>query len=242
MFKTAQPAFLKRVYDFLILIISMTGFVPKHATVLRTVTMLASVAFAYYLSNYQPLNSKLAITYFVAFEVFYVGFITIALSKNGLRLWFIKTWGEEKGYLAFEAILGFLFFHNGVSIGYIASSTPGDLFHFLPESLLWIIVAILFISGFVIKILAAKAVSIEIYYWKDMFLGRKICEFVVSGPYKYFKNPMYGLGQLQAYATAMWYGSAYGLTAAFLNQALIFTFYYLVETEFIRRVYIKGAA
>jgi len=242
MFKTTQPGFLKRVYDFLILIISMTGFVPKHATVLRTVTMLASVAFAYYLSNYQPLNSKLAITYFVAFEVFYVGFITIALSKNGLRLWFIKTWGEEKGYRAFEAILGFLFFHNGVSIGYIASSTPGDLFHFMPENLLWIIVAILFISGFVIKILAAKAVTIEIYYWKDMFLGRKISDFVVSGPYKYFKNPMYGLGQLQAYAMAIWYGSMYGLTAAFLNQVLIFTFYYLVEIRFINRVYIKGAA
>ncbi len=231
---------LKKPYDFLILIISMTGFVPKHATVLRTITMLASVAFAYYLSNYQPLNSKLAIPYFLAFEFFYVGFITIALSKNGLRLWFIKTWGEEKGYLAFEAILGFLFFHNGVSIGYIASSTPSDLFQSISENLLWIIVAILFISGFVIKILAAKAVTIEIYYWKDMFLGRKISDFVVSGPYKYFKNPMYGLGQLQAYATAIWYGSVYGLSAAFLNQALIFTFYYLVETEFINRIYKKG--
>lgn len=218
----------------------MTGFVPKHATVFRTVTMLASLGLAYYLSNFEPLNSNLAIAYFLAFEVFYVGFITIALSKIGLRLWFIKTWGEEKGYLVFEAILGFLFFHNGVSIGYIASSTPGDLFHFLPENLLWIIVAILFISGFVIKILAAKAVTIEIYYWKDMFLGRKISDFVVSGPYKYFKNPMYGLGQLQAYATAIWYGSAYGLTAAFLNQALVFTFYYLIETEFINRVYRKG--
>jgi len=63
-----------------------------------------------------------------------------------------------------------------------------------------------------------------------------------SGPYKYFKNPMYGLGQLQAYAMAIWYGSMYGLTAAFLNQVLIFTFYYLVEIRFINRVYIKGAA
>lgn len=204
--------------------------------------MLVSLAFAYYLSNYQPLNSSLAIPYFMAFEVFYVGFISLALSKNGLRLWFIKTWGEENGYLAFEAILGFLFFHNGVSIGYLASSTPSDLFHVIPENLLWIIVAILFISGFVIKILAAKAVTIEIYYWKDMFLGRKISDFVVSGPYKYFKNPMYGLGQLQAYATAIWYGSTYGLAAAFINQALIFTFYYLVENEFINRVYIKGGA
>lgn len=90
MSKTVR-AILKKSYDFLILIISMTGFVPKHATVLRSITMVVSFAFAYYLSTYQPLNSRLAIIYFLAFEVFYVGFITIALSKNGLRLWFIKT-------------------------------------------------------------------------------------------------------------------------------------------------------
>lgn len=239
MSKPVQPTLFKKASNFLILIISMSGFVPKHATVPRIVTMLFSVSFAYYLSTYQPFNSRLAIIYFLAFEVFYVGFITLALTKKGLRLWFIKTWGEEQGYLAFEAILGFLFFHNGVSIGYIASSTPGNLFHFIPENLLLILVAIMFVFGFLIKILAAKAVNIEIYYWKDMFLGRKISDFVVSGPYKYFKNPMYGLGQLQAYAMAIWYGSTYGLAAAFLNQALIFTFYYLVETEFIKRVYMN---
>jgi protein-S-isoprenylcysteine O-methyltransferase Ste14 len=238
----SSPGILKNMYGFVVLIISMAGFVPKNATLPRAIVMLISLGFAYYLSNYQPFNSDWAITYFLTFEILYVGFITIALSKNGLRLWFIKKWGEEHGYLAFEAILGFLFFHNGVSIGYIASSTPGNLYHFIPENLLLILVAIMFVFGFLIKILAAKAVTIEIYYWKDMFLGRKISDFVVSGPYKYFKNPMYGLGQLQAYAMAIWYGSTYGLTAAFLNQALIFTFYYLVETEFIKRVYIKEAA
>ena len=236
----SKPApLLKKAYDFLILIISMAGFVPKNTTFLRTITMFSSLAFGYSLNNYQPHNSNLAITYFLAFEIFYVGFITITLSKNGLRHWFIRCLGEEKGYLAFEAILGFLFFHNGVSIGYIASSSPGDLFHVVPKNILLIIVFIMFITGFTIKILAAKAVSIEIYYWKDMFLGKKISEFVVSGLYKYFKNPMYGLGQLQAYAMAIWYGSMYGLIAAFLNQALIFTFYYLVETEFIKTVYQK---
>jgi hypothetical protein len=48
---------------------------------------------------------------------------------------------------------------------------------------------------------------------------------------------MYGIGQLQAYATAIWYGSSYGLLAAFVNQVLIFLFYYLVEKKFIKRVY-----
>lgn len=217
----------------------MAGFVPKHATVFRTLTFFGSLAFVYYLNKYQSLNSYLAGFYFLAFEVFYIVFITITLSKSGIRLWFIKTWGEKKGYLVFEAILGFLFFHNGASIGYVASSAPGNLFDFIPGNVLLPTVIILFISGFVIKTWAAKAVTIEIYYWKDMFLGRKICEFVVSGPYKHLKNPMYGLGQLQAYAVAVWYSSAYGLMAAILNQALMFSFYYLVETEFINRIYKK---
>lgn len=231
--------FFKKIYSLLILVVSMAGFVPKHATILRTLTFFGSLAFVYYLNNYQPLNSYLAGSYFLVFEVFYIVFITITLLKNGIRLWFIKTWGEKKGYLMFEAILGFLFFHNGASIGYVASSSPDDLFDFIPEHILLPTVAILFIAGFVIKTWAAHAVTIEIYYWKDMFLGKKISEFIISGPYKYFKNPMYGMGQLQAYAVGLWYGSAYGLIAAFLNQALIFSFYYLVETEFINRLYKK---
>ena len=97
----------------------------------------------------------------------------------------------------------------------------------------------MFICGFTIKILATKAVTVDIYYWKDMFLGKKISDFVITGPYKYFKNPMYGIGQLQAYAIAIWYGSKYGLMAALLNQLLIFSFYVLVEKKFIKRVYQK---
>ncbi len=230
----------KKVYPFLILLISMAGYVPKNATILRTIVMFFSLVFAIYLGNYQPDNTSLAILYFILSEVFYLSFITIVLSKNGLRHWFIRRWGNEnEGYLAFEAILGFLFFHNGISIGYISSSSPDSLFHFINKDFLFIIVAILVISGFTIKIWAAKVVTIEIYYWKDMFLGRKISDFVVTGPYKYFGNPMYGIGQLQAYATAIWYGSKYGLIAVFLNQFLIFSFYFLVEKKFIKRIYQK---
>lgn len=218
----------------------MTGFVPKNVTVIRSVTFIFSVTFAFYLGKYQPGNANLAILYFIVSEIFYLGFITITLSENGLRRWFIKSWGNEnEGYLAYEAVLGILFFHNGVSIGYIASSTPGNVFNFIPGNFLFILVAAMFITGFTIKILAANVVSIEIYYWKDMFLGKRICDFVVTGPYKYFSNPMYGIGQLQAYATAIWYGSTYGLLAAFMNQVLIFLFYYMVEKKFINRVYLQ---
>jgi protein-S-isoprenylcysteine O-methyltransferase Ste14 len=229
---------LKKIGELIVIVISMAGYVPKNATIMRTTVILSSLIFSLYLNRNQPLNSNVAIVYFIISEICYLGFITVVLAENGLRHWFLKRWGDEnKGYQAYETVLGFLFFHNGVSIGYIASSTPDTLFHLANKGLFFIIIPLIFICGFTIKIWAAKVVTINIYYWKDMFLGRKICEFVVTGPYKYISNPMYGIGQLPAYATAIWYGSEYGLIAAFVNQFLIFSFYFLVEKKFIKRTY-----
>ena len=201
--------------------------------------MAASLCFSFYLTIYEALNPGIAIIYFLVAEILYLGFISSVLPENGLRHWFIRKWGDEKkGYRAYETILGFLFFHNGASIGYIASSSQGTLFNIDDKGIFFLVLPFLIAFGFGIKIWAAKVVSVDIYYWKDMFLGRKICDFVVTGPYKYFSNPMYGIGQLPAYATAIWYGSINGLIAAFVNQLLIFTFYFLAEKKFIKRVYL----
>ncbi|MDD5773600.1 MAG: methyltransferase [bacterium] len=237
-YKNIITNFLKKFHLFITLLLSISGYVVKHATIPRTIAILSSLTFSIYIVNYQPHNYKLAIFYFILVEVFYIGFITLVLKENGFRHWFIKKWGDEhEGYLAYEATLGFIFFHNALSIGYIASTTSGNLLNFFHKELLLVILAILFIFGFIIKIWAAKVVSIDIYYWKDMFLGKKITDFVETGPYKYFNNPMYGIGQIQAYAIAVWYGSKHGLIAALLNQTLIFLFFYFIEKKFIERVY-----
>lgn len=229
---------LSKIRHIIVILLSMAGYVPKNANKTKNLIMAASLIFAIFLSFFQSDNFNLAVTYFIVIEVLYFGFISTVLLKNGLRHWFIRKSGNErKGYLNYEIMLGFLFFHNGVSIGYISSSSPGSLFPFMQGNLFILIIVFLFITGLSIKVFAADVVSVEIYYWKDMFLGRKVSEFVITGPYKYFNNPMYGIGQLPAYATALWYGSEFGLIAAFVNQALLFTFYYLVEKKFIKRVY-----
>lgn len=235
-----KNSFIRTITRYIDLIISMAGYVPKHATLPRTIAFGASIAFSLYLSKYQPDNTTLAFIYFAISELFYIGFISAVLAGDGIRLWFIKKWGDEEGYLVYEAILGLLFFHNALGIGFVASATAGAFSFNINKYIFLALVGLPFIAGFVIKILSAKAVSIDIYYWKDMFLGRRICDFVVSGPYKYFSNPMYGIGQMQAYAAAFWYGSVYGLLAAFLNQALIFAFYYAFEKKFISRVYLNS--
>jgi protein-S-isoprenylcysteine O-methyltransferase Ste14 len=239
--KRIDSNIFKNIFRYIILLISMAGYVPKHATVTRTIAMSASLGFSFYLAKFQPHNTTFAFIYFFISEVLYIGFIMAVLSKDGYRHWFKKKWGnEDDGYLVYEAILGFLFFHNALSLGYVASATAGSFSVIDNKEILFIIVALPFITGFLIKIFAAKVVSIDIYYWKDMFLGKRICDFVVSGPYKYFSNPMYGIGQLPAYAAAIWYGSGYGLLAALLNQCLIFTFYYMFEKKFIKRIYLNN--
>ena len=221
------------------LLLSISGYVPEHSTVIRALIMGASLCFSFYISEYQPANIDLAYVYFCSSTLLYIGFIYATLSKQGLRHSFVAKWGEQGGYLRYEAILAFLFFHNGTSIGYLSMTTvsPG---HSLNPTMVWYwVVASLFIVGSVIKLWSARVVGVDIYYWKDMFLGRKISEFAASGPYKYLSNPMYGLGQLPAYAVALWYGSSTGLLAAFINQVLVFSFYFLVEKKFIARVYLK---
>jgi protein-S-isoprenylcysteine O-methyltransferase Ste14 len=233
--------FYNTIVAYIVVLISISGFVPKHASWPRAFSMVAVVALSFYLNYFQAGNAALGVVYFLIGDLIYLGFIFLVLRENGFRHQFVKWWNsEEEGYRAFEAVLGVIFFLNGSSLTFISSSNPGTLFDFIGEIPIFIIVAFMIIVGLIVKIWAAKVVSIDIYYWKDMFLGKKICEFVVSGPYRFLSNPMYGIGQLPAYAFAIWYGSALGLAAAFLNQLLIFVFFFTAEKGFIRRIYMSG--
>ena len=235
----APRRFFAWVVRMLSIVLSVAGFVPSNATPARVAAMSASLALACYLGLCQPHNRRLAILYVFGSIFCYVGFLFLVLRNNGLRHWIVKRCGgEEKGYLVFQAILGFLFFHNGVAIGYVASTSPGTALDILPKGLLLSLAAVLFVVGWFTKLWATAAVSIDIYYWKDMFLGRKACDFVETGPYKYLSNPMYGVGQLQAYAVAIWYGSLTGLLIALVNQCSVFLFYFVIEKPFIQRVYV----
>lgn len=231
-----------KVFLLLTLLISMMGYVPSKKDYFRLLLFGISIFFSLYLSIYQESNFGAALSYFVIFEIAYFAYVTTLLSENGYRLKLISRLGEDKAYSTYQTWLGFIFYHNGASLGYVAATSPGNFLEFLPTSALYVIVFILFIIGFVTKVSAAWVVKIDVYYWKDMFVGRPVSEFVSSGPYRFFKNPMYGIGQLQGYAVAVYYQSKWGLLACALNQAAVFTFYHLTEKKFIDKVYSKNSS
>lgn len=229
--------FTSNIKSFFEIIFSISGYVPKHATIIRTLAFLFSFFLVFYLTIFHPKNSEIAIIYFIISIILYFGFITFVLRKNGYRLWFIKKWGKERGYLIYEGILGFLFFNTGASISYVSLSTSGKPFGFVDENFLLFVVVFLFITGFVTKIWSTAVTSIDTYYWRDMFLRKKICKFTTKGPYKYISNPMYSVGQLQSYAVAIYYQSVYGLIVAVLYQLRTYLFYYNIEKRFLKEIY-----
>jgi len=223
-------------------ILSISGFVPEHMTVLRSVFMLGSVLLTVFALP-QFLHINYAIAYFVCSTIVYLGFIFLVLPEHGLRLKLIERFGEENAYLYYEGFLAFAFFHNGASLTFISQSSAGSGFLTdMSPALVMGVVVILFVVGLVVKIWSAYVVGIPVYYWKDMFLGRKVSDFVVTGPYKYLSNPMYGVGQVQVYAVAIYYNSSYGLVFGAINQALVFLFYFAAEKPFIYRTYVKKVA
>ena len=131
---------MKAIKQLIEIVISMAGYVPGSATLFRTIIMTASLCLSLYLTIFDPFNPGIATIYFIIAEILYLGFISSVLTENGFRLSFIRKWGDEKkGYRAYETILGFLFFHNGSSIGYIATSSPGTLYNTDPRSMVFLI-------------------------------------------------------------------------------------------------------
>jgi preprotein translocase subunit SecG len=170
--------------------------------------------------------------------LFYLSLISSVLPLHGLRLNWIKARGEEKAFSEFEALLTFVFFHNGIALTHISQQTANTLdTHQQLIPIATLLAALLIFSGAVVKIWSAVVVGLPVYYWKDMFLGRPVGNFVVKGPYRYLNNPMYGIGQLQVYGIALYYHSAYGIFFAATNQLLVFCFYYYAERPFIQQTY-----
>jgi hypothetical protein len=92
------------------------------------------------------------------------------------------------------------------------------------------------IAGMIINIWSTLLIGVDIYYYKDLFLGKAIINFKKEGPYSLFSNPMYGPGQANGYGSALVCGSVAGLIFMFLNQVMMYIFYFVIEKPHIKRI------
>lgn len=219
----------------------MSGWRLDHLNVAWAVGGVLSLATAHLLIGLR--NPWYSLSYFAFSLLFYYGGNAVfLLSRLPARM--VARWGEDRAYRIYESILGLMFINQGLGMGCVGSLAlgPGWL---LPGSslLLWLIGGALCAVGLTVKVWATLVAGVDVYYYRDMFLGRPVSKFVASGPYRLLRNPMYGVGQLHAYGIAILMSRSWnGLMAAAVCHALIYVFYFRAELPFIRRTYLTRAS
>jgi protein-S-isoprenylcysteine O-methyltransferase Ste14 len=184
---------------------------------------------------------RLTMPYFVFTLVFYYGG-NAAILRSDVPARMVARLGEERAFRAYETVTGLMFLNQGLGVGCMAALHVPRWEQAVPAPLVVTAGAALFVTGLAVKGWATLTVGVDAYFFRDMFLGRPLAPVCNNGPYRFLRNPMYSVGQLQGYGYALLYGSLPGVLAAAAGHLLIYAFYIAAERPFVRSTYIMPRA
>ena len=220
---------LNKIWKTILILVGMIGIRLEKVKILWIWIPLA--IFSYLLSEFVYLNN-LWIPYAIFGWTFYYIGNSLILGTN-IKLWMIKKFGKDKAYSIYSLILGLMFMNGGFAITQFVLANQ-NTFN-IPEMVAWTLGIILFIFSFGVKFWSTWISGLDIYYYKNLFLNEKGGKFIQSGPYKTFKNPMYGIGNIYGYVGAIVIQSLEGLIFFGICHLSIYIFYYLIEKPFIKK-------
>jgi hypothetical protein len=236
----APKSTFRTLLHIVYVVLSMSGWRLDHLNIPWVLGGVLSLATGQLLITLD--NPVLSISYYLCSLLFYyLGNTLFLMSKMPARL--VAKHGEDRAYRVYEITLALMFINQGLGVGCIGALKLGPSWALPGPTTLHLVVGGVFCAiGMVVKTWATVLVGVDVYYYRDMFLNRPVSEFVRSGPYKVFTNPMYGIGQLHAYGIAiLLYRSVNGVIAAAICHTLIYVFCFVAEKPFIRRMYLEPA-
>ena len=217
-------------------VFAMAGWRLEHLNAVWVAGSVASVWGAHVLIA--RADWRLILPYFLFTLVFYYGG-NAAILRSDLPSRAIARLGEERAFRAYETLTGLMFLNQGLGVGCMAALHVPRWEQMVPAPLVLAAAVALFALGLVVKGWATLTVGVDVYYFRDMFLGRPLAVACDGGPYRFLSNPMYSLGQLQGYGYALLYGSLPSVVAAAAGHVLIYAFYVVAELPFVRSNYVK---
>lgn len=183
-----------------------------------------------------PDQGPLALGYFLIARLCYVGYTSVELRAQSLRLGLESRETAERRHATFNQRV--LRFQNidAFAFGSVCVATRSTLAWDVWEPLFLAAGIVLIVIGFGTKAWAVRCLGASSYTWHDFFVPKEHFEPCRTGPYRYFKDPMYTLGYLQAYGIALIFDSWYGLAASLFAQASILIVNEVVEKPHFRRL------
>ena len=235
--KSKQPLYILK--NIILTTLGSSGILIDKITPLRffvLILILINIMLTNLFRDMITLN--FAIVFFIGMYLLRYWILFTSFGKNGFAQKWIKRFGEEKAYALYEAITGVLFFYRSSSFYFLVVFTAYPFlnlkyFTVYSEVIGWSMITV----ATVVNVWSTMIVGIDVYYYKDMFVNRAIGNFEMKGPFRYFSNPMYGIGQLNGYGLALLSESIWGILASVLNQVTIYIFYFLFEKPHIKRLF-----
>lgn len=170
-----------------------------------------------------------AFIYFLLSRIAYAGGVGWMLRREHTDQHFTRAFGVEGGWQRFRRRALWIMNNDGIAFVAVVVTSAGTMG--LPGPV-WLRVAtgvVLCIAGIGIKAWAAKLLGDRGYHWHNFFAPDLEHDIEMTGPYRWFRNPMYTVGYLQTYGLALIFDSWPALAAAVFAQAAILAFYVLVE-------------
>jgi len=226
---------LRMVMRLVSTVFAMAGWRLEHLNAVWVAGSIASLSLAQVLII--RADWRLTLPYFLLTLVFYYGGNAVIL-RSELPARTIARLGEERAFRSYETLAGLMFLNQGLGVGCMAALHFPRWEQAVPASLVLALGVALFVVGLLVKLWATLTVGVDAYYFRDMFLTRPLASACDGGPYRFLRNPMYSVGQLQGYGYALLYGSLPGVVAAAAGHLLIYVFYAVAERPFVRSAYI----
>ena len=176
----------------------------------------------------------LALAYHLTSRLAYVLWVGWALRREMRTSHYASAY---EGFRRFRRVASALMNNDGVSFVVLCVLTRGTLPVAAPWWLLAAVGAALAGLGIGVKLWARAAVGSDGYYWGDFFGSRATSSEPAAGPYRYLKDPMYTVGNLQLWGLALGAASLPGLGAALFDHAAILVFNRVAEQPHVQRRY-----
>lgn len=179
-----------------------------------------------------------ALAYHIASRLTYVFWVGRALQREERTGHYARAHGEAEGFLQFRRRAAVIMNNDAVSFVVLCVLTygtfPADGYR------VWLVIigAVLTVLGLGMKLWARAAVGPDRYYWRDFFGAPPATPPTpVGGPYRWFRNPMYTIGNVHLVGLALAAASLPALAAALFSHAAILVFNHVVERPHVRRLY-----
>lgn len=183
-----------------------------------------------------PDLGPVALAYFALARLAYVLTVSGCLRAQSRRLGLEPREEAERRYARFHRWALRLQNLDGIAFGSLCVAAAGTLPWQGWEWTARIVGGVLIVVGTGTKTWAVRCLGLESYTWHDFFVPKEKFDPCRSGPYRWFSDPMYTVGYLQAYGIALVFGSWHGLAGALFAQATILLVNEFVEKPHFRRL------